>query len=152
MEWDREWGDERCPDRSCGTCLPACTRINLLTLNDWRSSEGPWGPDKILRRPFSKTAWIPVSQKRSSCGSEKGKSLHASEERKKIGCGWVAGQGNYFKPGGQSLCVNYMSLKTCKREILRWCIDMYRQECCSKTTLHFFHWNRLFCCQKSSVS
>lgn len=112
-EWDQsrpkwsgiERGDERCPDRSCGTYLPACTRINLLTLNDWRTSEGPWGPARILWRPFGKTAWILVLQKRSSCGSEKGKSLRANEEGKKTGCGWVTGQGNYFKSGGQSLCV-----------------------------------------------
>lgn len=40
-EWDGGRGDEGCPNRSCGTCLPACARINLLTPGSWRTSGGP---------------------------------------------------------------------------------------------------------------
>ena len=49
MEWDGGRGDKGCPNRSCGTCLPACARINLLTPGSWRAGEGPWGPGRILR-------------------------------------------------------------------------------------------------------
>lgn len=100
MEWDSGRRDEGCPNRSCGTCLPVCARINLLTPGSCRAGEGPWGPGRILGRPVSTAAWRQVLQERSISGTQRGKSLHADEEGKKIGCGWVSGQGNNFKPGG----------------------------------------------------